>query len=87
MNVTLSKKEYVWTGEGPVLKWDFPIGYEVKGMPPGYEAWINNFGAPCADDWQILIIKNSVSAGWFGEYVNPDAALAAIRGYVIEFVN
>ena len=87
MRIALSKREYMWMGKGPVSTHDHPIGYEVEQMPPGYQAWINNFGAPNRDDWKILIVRNGVSRPRFGEYANAAAALAAIRGYIIEFVN
>lgn len=87
MRITLSKREYMWMGNGPVLTYDHPIGYEVEHLPFGYKAFINNFGAPCADDWQIRIEHNGRSTDWYGAYANSDAALAAINGYVIEFVN
>ncbi len=87
MKHQLTKREYMWIGTGPILTYDHPIGYEVEGMPFGYRAFINNFGAPCADDWQIRIERNDRSTGWFGAHVNADAALAAINRYVIELVN
>ena len=75
----LSKIEYMWFGDGPLLRKDCPIGYEVQGMPPGLDAHINNLGAPNNNNWMILRTENGVSGERYGEFGSADEALASLE--------
>jgi hypothetical protein len=85
MRLQLTTHEYMWIGNGPMLTHEHPIGYKID-LPGGCKAYVNDFcGCAGAEDWRIRIEQpNGTSSRWFHHHDNFYAALAVVRGYVIE---
>lgn len=80
IRVSLSLLAIGLVGEGLALsKLDEVFQYEVRGLPPGEQAWISNFGGPYDQEWKILRAKGGVQSDWTGEYESAEAALAVIQ--------
>jgi len=64
--------------EGNVYGSGKPFEYELRGLPPGDQVFINN-QADENNHWQILRVKNGVQGDWSGNYPTLDAAQEAIE--------
>ncbi len=75
MSHMLTKREYMFYGEGPTLGVNRrPIAYEVLGLPEGQKAWI----ADMDHRWQILRATDGVYGDWTGEYHSAHEAMAEL---------
>lgn len=74
MSHMLTKREYLFSREGPTLGANGKtIGYEVLGLPLGEQAWI----AEIHRNWQVLRATN-VQGDWTGQYRSADEAMAEL---------
>ncbi len=75
MSHMLTKREYLFSGEGPTLGANGrTIGYEVLGLPLGEQAWI----AEIHRSWQVLRATDGVQGHWTGQYRSADEAMAEL---------
>jgi hypothetical protein len=72
---TLTLHASGWIGDGPLMeKWATVIRYDVRGLPPGEQAWIADFHHA----WHVLRVKDGVQGHWTGDFKTAEDALAAI---------
>jgi hypothetical protein len=80
LSAPLSLCAIAWVGDRPDLSnRDHVTQYEVRGMPPGEQAWIANFGAPHREDWRVLRARNGAQSDWTGHYESAEAAMRMLE--------
>jgi len=75
----LTLNAMMWANDGPELKRENPIQYEVRGLPNGFEPIFvgqNLMVRPIR--WRVLRRRAGVH-GWGDDFDTPEAALAALQ--------